>query len=206
MDMASIRQQSWDIAAKLGFPKNDALPLLDNVYMTRSKDDVVNRIFAMLCVAASAYGLDRKKAFAWLEREGGIHLLAQSEREFLNGIQQNTARFREQIEGMWALCWCLGIVPELDFSKPCSGDFVKLLPDLKKDEVGAAFRGKASIRNSQEVVTKCDLAYCLHWGVVHEGLSGILEKTTKNQVVIERRRALEWMFSDEVWDEVPLDT
>ncbi len=205
MDMVSIRQSSWDIAAKLGFPKNDALPLLDNLKISRSKDEVVNRIFGMLCVAASAYGFDRKKAFEWLEREGGIEALTQAEREFLNGAQMNAAPFMEQIEGMWALCWCLRIVPELDFSKPCSGDFVKLLPDLKKDETGAAFKGKASLRDFQEVVTKCDLAYCLHWGVVHVE-TGKLKKAIKTYVIMERRRALEWMLSDELWDEVPLDT
>jgi hypothetical protein len=205
-EMASIRQSSWEIAAGLGFPKNDALPLMDTVNICRSVDDVVNRIFGMLCAGASAYGLDRKKALAWLEREGNVHLLARSEWEFLNGAQMNAVPFMEQIEGIWALCWRSRIVPELDFSKPCSADFVKLLPDLKKDETGAAFRRKASLRDPQEVVAKCDLAYCLHWAVVHAGLTGKLKKGIKAYVIIERRRALDWMLSDELWDELALDT
>jgi len=206
MDIANIRQSSWDIAGKLGIPKNDALPLLDNVNIFRSKDDVVNRIFGMLCVAAGAYGLDRKKALAWLEREGSIELLAQAERAFLNGSQMDTSLFKEQIEGIWALCWCSNIVSDLDFSKPCSGDFVKLLPDLKKDESGANFREKASLREPEEVVAKCDLAYCLHWGIVHAGLTGRLKKAINTYVIIERRRALEWILSNESWVEISLDT
>jgi hypothetical protein len=206
MDMVTIRQSSWDIAAELGFPRNDALPLLDNVKLSHSKDEVVNRIFAMLCVAASAYGFDRKKSLAWLERENGVGLLTQTERQFLNSAQMNPAPFMEQIEGMWALCWCLKIVSELDFRKPCPGDFVKLLPDLRKDEPGAAFRAKASLRDIREVVAKCDLAYCLHWGIVQAGLSGKLNKAIKSYIVVERRKALEWMLSDQDWDEITLDT
>jgi hypothetical protein len=206
VDMAAIRQASWDIASKLGFAANDGLPLLDASTVTRSKDEIVNRVFGTLSLAASAYGLDRRKALAWLEREGSLEILTSTEREFLGGRQMNPTPFIEQIEGMWALCWSLKVVPDLDFAKPCSGDFVKMLPDLKKDEAGAAYRRNASLRDSEEVVAKCDVAYCLHWAVVHAGLTGKLKKAIKPYVIVERRRALEWLLSDETWDEAPLDT
>jgi hypothetical protein len=206
IDMASIRKSSWDIAAKLTFARNDALPLLDDMTISRSPDEIVDRIFGMLCLAASAYGLDRKRALAWLKREGNPEALTLQEREFLGGSQMNPTLFMEQIEGMWALCWCLKIVPDLDFSKPCAAGFAKLLPDLKKDEASAAFREKVCLRYFEEIVAKCDLAYCLHWGLVHQGLSDKQNKTSKAYVIVERRRALEWLFSDENWDAVLLDT
>ena len=68
MDSASIRDASWRIVVGLGFPRNDSLPLLDRLSVTRSRDEVVNRVLAMLAVAAAAYGFDRKKALTWLER------------------------------------------------------------------------------------------------------------------------------------------
>ena len=206
MDMVAIRQASWGIASQLGFAANDALPLLDASTVTRSKDEIVNRIFGMLALAASAYGLDRKKALTWLEREGSLEILTLAEREFLGGSQMNPTPFMEQVEAMWALCWSLKLVPDLDFSKPCSGDFVELLPDLKKDETGTAFRGRTVLRESEEVIARCDLAYCLHWGVVHVGLTGKLKKAIKPFVIVERRRSLEWLLSEEAWDGVPLDT
>lgn len=206
MDMAGFRQASWGVASRLGFSANDSLPLLDESIITRSKDEIVNRVFGTLALAASAYGLDRKKALAWLEREGSLAILTSTERDFLGGSQMKPTPFMEQIEGMWALCWSLKVVPDLDFSKPCAGDFVKLLPDLKEDEAGAAFRGKVSIRDSEEVIAKCDLAYCLHWGVVQAGLTGKLKKSIKPYVIVERRRSLEWLLSNESWDEVHLDT
>lgn len=206
MDMRKLRQGSWEVVKNLGFVANEALPLLDDLTIRRSKDEVVDRVFAIHCLGASSFGFDRQKALAWLEREGSLEVLTSTEREFLSGSQMNPTPFMEQIEGMWALCWSLNVVPDLDFSKPCSDDFVKLLPDLKKDEAGAAFRGKASLRDSEEVVAKCDLAYCLHWGVVHAGLTRKLKKAIKPYVIVERRRALEWLLSEESWDEVPLDT
>ena len=75
MDMVAIRQASWGIASQLGLAANDALPLLDVSTVTRSKDEIVNRIFGMLALAASAYGLDRRKALTWLEREGSLEIL-----------------------------------------------------------------------------------------------------------------------------------
>lgn len=206
MNMAAIREASWGIASQPGFPTNDSLPLLGASAITRSKDEIVNRIFGILSLAASAYGLDRKKALAWLEREGSLDSLTSTERSFLGGSQMPPTPFMEQIEGMWALCWAIRVVTDLDFSQPCSGDFVKLLPDLNKNEAGAAFRGKAVLRDSEEVIAKCDLAYCLHWGVVHAGLTGKLKKAIRPYVIVERRRSLEWLLSDESWDEVALDT
>ena len=159
MDMVAIRQASWGIASQLGLAANDALPLLDVSTVTRSKDEIVNRIFGMLALAASAYGLDRRKALTWLEREGSLEILTLAEREFLGGSQMNPTPFMEQVEAMWALCWSLKVVPDLDFSKPCSGDFVELLPDLKKDETGTAFLGKAGLRESECLPTPASAMY-----------------------------------------------
>jgi hypothetical protein len=207
MNLGEIRQSSWATASKLGYPRNDVLPLLDRVHITRSKDEVTDRIFAILCVAASAYGFERNKALQWLGRNAKLELLTNSERTFLDGVNENNPVFTEQIEGMWALCWCLNIVPKLDFAKPCSNSFVKLLPDLKKDEPGSTFREKAVLRDLHEVVPKLDLAYCLHWAIVRDALGARSRGPSPAlYVTIERRRALEWMFSDQLWEEVSMDT
>jgi hypothetical protein len=207
MNLREIRQASWETASKLGYPRNDSLPLLDNVDLTRSKEEVTDRIFAMLCVAASACGFDRNKALTWLWQNGKLELLTHLEREFLEGTDKPHSQFMTQVEGKWALCWCLQIIPELDFSKACSDDFVTMFPDLKSSEPGSGFRGKAALRDVQQILPKLDLAYCLHWGIVENGISARKGKTTPAPyVTIERRRALEWMFSNGRWDEISMDT
>jgi hypothetical protein len=52
----------------------------------------------------------------------------------------------------------------------CSDDFVRMFPDLKSSEPGSGFRGKAALRDVQQILPKLDLAYCLHWGIVENGL------------------------------------
>jgi len=159
----------------------------------------------MLCVAASAYGYDRKRSLAWLVREKCLESLTTTETEFLNGSPVSV-HFMHQIEGMWALCWCLRVVPDLNFSQPCRSDFVSLLPDLKKEEAGAAFRKQSSLREPNEIIAKCDLAYCLHWGLVHSQQMRKKKQPIEPYIVIERRRALEWLLSEDNWEDVSLDT
>lgn len=204
--MESIRQASWKNAESLGFKTNPLLPLLEKPDSTKSKDHIVHRIFAMLALAASSYGFDRKKAMNWLENEGGHSFLTKTEKEFLLGSQAAPKQFMEQIEAMWALCWAINVIPDLNFTKSCSGDFVKLLPDLKKMESGEAFRRKADLRNLQEIASNCDLVYCLSWSVRAEGIPVKFQKSIKPYVIEKRRHGLEWILSDEDWENIPLDT
>ena len=206
IDLRSIRETSWAAAKRLGFVVNDQLPLLDQPKRLRTIDVIVDRIFAMYCTGAIAYGLDRMKASRWLRTEGCSDSLTLRDKDVVATSTSSPIPFMEQIEGMWALCWSVTCVSELDFSKPCSSGFVKMLPDLKQDQRGSAFRARATLRSSSELIAHCDLAYCLHWGSVHSGIPVKLNKLVKPYMISERWRALEWIFSDVDWDELELDT
>ncbi len=82
-----------------------------------------------------------------------------------------------------------------------------MLPNLKASEASAEFRNRVNPRSVAEVVVVCDLAYCLHWAIRQSELRRErLPGNLKPYVVLERRRALEWLLSQEAWDEVPLHT
>jgi hypothetical protein len=82
-----------------------------------------------------------------------------------------------------------------------------MLPNLKVSQSSGDFRKKAHPRPLEQVVAACDLAYYLHWAIRQAELSGKQPPgNLKSYVVVERRRALEWLLSKEDWDEVPLDT
>jgi hypothetical protein len=108
---------------------------------------------------------------------------------------------------MWALAWAIGIARELNFSKECDSNFVLLLPNLKQNQTSADFRRKALLRSDDQIVLAADLAYCLHWAIRQSELQ---RKRPPGKVppyvVVERRRALDWLLSDDEWDEVSLDT
>jgi len=105
------------------------------------------------------------------------------------------------------LAWALTFVPTFDFWHDCDSRFVALLPNLKISQSSDEWRQKARCRKTEEVVTACDLAYCLHWAVRQAEIAG---KPTparlKSYVVIERRRALEWLLGNDAWDAISLDT
>lgn len=207
IDLAAIRVQSLEIARELDYPVNESLPLLDHPTIARSPDNIVDRLLAMLCVAACAYGFDNQKAADWLSRESKEDLLTDTERRYLTSKIGDRRSFMMQIEGMWALAWSINAVPTLDFGKPCAQDFVSRLPDLKGDKSSRPFRGDAELRPASEIVAACDLAYRLHWAIVDAQLTGRkIPGKVEAYVIVERRRALEWLLTDECWDDVSLDT
>jgi hypothetical protein len=205
IDTTMIRKRSWEKATQLGYRKNEALPLMEAPTHTRSKDDIVDRLFAMHCAAASACGFSRKKALSWYRREA-TQDFTDAEKAFLIGDNPALSEFTDQIEGMWALCWCLNMVNELRFDEPCSESFVKLLPDLKRSESGLSLRSQSSFRDICDILSALDLAYCLHWCMVDRLLTEGSTSNIRLYGVVERRRALEWVISTEAWENVPLDT
>ncbi|MBX3443950.1 MAG: DUF4272 domain-containing protein [Planctomyces sp.] len=207
IDPVAIRFESLTFAKALGFPVNPALPLLDASPVVRTSDDVVDRLLAMECAAACASGIDHPTAVAWLDRERKTDLSTSAERQYLNSRIGQSLPFLLQVEAMWALAWSIQCVPGLDFAKPCDADFVLRLPDLKGGRSSQPFRGRGEMRPASQVVSACDLAYCLHWGIRDSQYRG--EKSpgaVDPYVIVERRRALEWLLTDEPWEDISLDT
>lgn len=207
MDAKQIRYRSVEAAKDLGVDVLATLPLFDEEISMRSADEIASRVLAMHAVAAAAYGFDTRKAISWLSNEALTDFLTGRERSFLfQGIGQPN-QFQTQVEGMWALAWALGMVSELTFAKECDTGFVTLLPNLKQSQTTAVFCSKMRPRPTETIVSACDLAYCLHWAIRQSELE---RKKPAGKVppfvVVERRRALEWILSDKGWDEISLDT
>jgi hypothetical protein len=99
-------------------------------------------------------------------------------------------------------------VDELDFGRRCDDDFIAKLPNLKTGEPAAGFRRRARLREADEIGAELDLAYCLHWAVREASLAGNAPPPgmVPSYVVVERRRALEWLAGKDDWDATSLDT
>src|SRR5689334_1829980 len=123
MRFEELREGSLRTAERLGFAVSPSLPLLDVPEQARSAQEIGARLLCLQAAAASAYGLDRRKARQWLDQEGLTGDLTSSERDFIDRAIGETTRFKLQVEGMWALAWALGLVQALDFARDCENTF-----------------------------------------------------------------------------------
>lgn len=210
MDTNLIRENSRRLAAELGYEFNEHLPVLEEIRVARTADEVVDRILCLQVTIACAYGFSRSRAVAWLDQERLADRLAASEQSYLHHEKSpESPLFKTRIESLWALTWFAGYHANLDFGAYCSDSFIALFPDIKQSESADTFRAKARLRSTDELEQALDLAYCLHWAVRDGNLKGrrvVGKNQIKEYVIIERRRALEWLAGDDAWDDVPMDT
>jgi hypothetical protein len=207
MRLEEIRRTSLTEAKRLGYATNPALPLLDANLALRSQDDIVSRALALHCVVASSYGFPSHRSLEWLRQEKLLDALSAEENAFLNGSARQATQFQIQGECLWIFAWSLRKVEYLDFARPAGDSLVGLYPDLKKSESSAQWQTAISLRSVDEVVAACDLAYCLHWAINQSRLDPRTEvRSVKPYVIVERRRALEWLLVREQWSDIEFDT
>lgn len=207
MENNFVRDRSLARAVALGFPINTSLPLLSEEIHEKSEEEILNRLLCLHVVAACSYGFNREKAWRWVEQENLQNALVGGELLYLREGIGEQEKYRLQIEGMWALSWSLGVVPELDFGKGCASSFALLLPNLKISESSDSLKSKIAPRSIEQIFEQCDLAYCLHWGIRQAQISNnSIPAKVPPYVIVERRRALEWLIGDEDWGNVILDT
>ncbi|MFG0293753.1 MAG: DUF4272 domain-containing protein [Phycisphaerales bacterium JB050] len=205
-----MRLRNQKRAVKLGYAINPHLPTLDSPTSARSLTEATDRLLCLTAVVASAYGFPKNDAKRWLSEHGLDSALAESEREFLaseSDTDEVKSQFRWQVETIWAMSWGLQLVRKLNFAKECSDKLVKLLPDPREFAPLDEFSNRCKLRSVTELLRATDLAYCLHWSIMQAYLNGkAAPGRVPPLVVVERRRALEWLISEDDWDEVCMDT
>jgi len=207
-DPREFREESLVKARHMGYPINEQLPLIDLPKRIREREDVIARTLVLFCTVAHSYGLPAKSALSWIEREGLQNSVSHHELSFLNGANHGRVRtFQGNVETLWALTWILNLHPSLDFASVCSNDFILMFPNIKTGATSETFRKNASVRDIEEILSKADLAYCLHWGIVHASKIGEnIRGAVAPYVITNRRKALDWMIGEETWDDISLDT
>jgi len=209
MKKKEIRKQSLSEAARLGYSTNENLPALDSIEPSRTLPQTIDRFLALYGVIACSYGYPKTKVEKWLSQEELSEYLSEREKQYINSetVPAQNSAIQWQIEALWTLAWCLSCHSNLDFSDSCSDDFIGMLPDIAKNESTNNFRDELVLRNSSEILAVADLTYCLHWSIRDAEIhSKTVPGKVPGNVVIERRRALEWMIGNDQWDDVELDT
>lgn len=153
------------------------------------------------------------------------------EKKFFDGTSTRKDAINEtwQSECFYALAWALGFVKSLkSANKPCKGRqciFImfkaagmidsktsfKDFGSAEQIEVTNPFENlvaNAKLRDVEEILDMLDLYYRYHWAVVDKRINPETKTGKLNgEVIYERRKALEWLISEEDdWEEISLDT
>jgi Domain of unknown function (DUF4272) len=205
-----IKQANDARIVKAGYKVCDWLPILETASL-RSLDDIKGRMSVMNALINISFGAPTYIIESWLEKHGLSQHLSSSEKRIVsaNDHELTEADFnglRWYLEGLWALMWASNMIDSLEAEQHVGDNQASLMPNLEHDEDNKKISVINSLRSEIEIYSMHDYYYRLHWYCVDERLNG--KQTTLDEgIVVERRRALEWVFNRSAdWDNVEMST
>ena len=175
----------------------------------RSKEEVIERVYALLLTAAKGQGAGQEVVKQYFTEKWVTGLSPEEkliyEAAALDEQSKVNASWRQ--ESMRALVWALGGVAELEYPGEDYDveQFIHSLTKTTREE----FEQSASLRPVAELLDELDKIYRLHWACVDARINGREAPAGLHPgVVYERHYALKWLTcsSDADWDDVTTDT
>lgn len=137
------------------------------------------------------------------------YLLPIEEKILEKGDERTALNVSWSIECAYALAWVLGLIDDNEMDEPyqmCDPEriYPLVLPYSDFEE----FKSTTNIRETSEILDMLDLYYNFNWLCVEHRVNPEESCGSLNEeVVIERRKALEWLVcKTKDWNEISLDT
>lgn len=209
MNIESIRENTVRILSNNSIPYSPNMPLISDVIRSEWKTakEISERLIILYAITGLAHEADPAKLLTWLENEGlKDGLEGNEESYFLKDRldKKDIVKLSWSQESLLTLAWSLGLHSELptpSHEANLSLIFNKIPPviDARKFILGSRCIEK------EKIIQQLDVYYCYHWAVRHP------EKwntpiSINLDIVIERRRALEWIVSKKEFYDISLDT
>lgn len=204
VDIRMIRQRSLFMARRLGYPVDVSLPLLPETGYLREKDEMIDRMLSIDALIACVSGMPPEVAYDWTAEIGIRRALSPSEVAILRGRAEDVPPILlEQMEALWALGWACSLFRGIDYTRLAGPELGMIFGDLDDLPDVRALRKRCKLRRFEDILAAVDLSRCLSRGIdlavkQRKPMPGKVQP----YVVIQRRRALEWLISDKPWDEV----
>ncbi|MBR1852398.1 MAG: DUF4272 domain-containing protein [Lachnospiraceae bacterium] len=183
----------------------------DNEVRIKGLEEICRRAVACLITVQIACDINQEEVnqgdyqeslsyFVPMLKQYGVEdCLNSKEKRIVDGSysEQDAIDMDWAYEAYWALCWCLGLVDDIkDGGELCDCDAA--ISFVREAETFEAFMGKCKLRSVSEILDMQDLYFRYNWAIndrkVHANTEvGNLDASN----VIERRRALEWILSEE---------
>ena len=212
MEPLEVKAASEAVIRRLGGGVCDWLPWLERSG-PRDSASAADRALVLHAMLQLHFGAPTAMIAAWINRSGLTHALSKRERQILSGgggaiPERDSADLYWYMEALWALVWAGQLVKDLPIDHPVGEELVSLLPNLQLDQDGAAFRHSFRLRSRAELYSMLDLYYRAHWYARDGQLGGYATGAFNPDIIMERRKALEWLNDDEVedWDDTQTST
>ena len=216
MDFLAIREQSlrrlrrWDLADPGSLPLHAA----EDFAWVRTPAAVADRCHAIAAALALAHRAPVQTVRSAIDEHGLEPALGERERELLrvlegdeeieeDHLQQLLVDIAWREEALHALLWVLRLVDDLPPDQMCPKEpvYERLAPGLNP----ANAREDLRLRPLSEIAAMLDFYYCLHWHARKAQYHGdVWDYQISPSVVLERRRALEWLCQEVGWEDVDL--
>ncbi len=207
MNTEAIKADNEATILQMGAEVCSHLPLIDSLseVTPQPAEAIARRICALSYVIPVAYDVPPGELWRFIQSYGLEDGVSRREREALT-TGQISKQFKIDCdwltESVQALMWCLGRA-EMAPGRHCDDDLSDRVP-VKIDP--SEFIATATARPLEEIASRVDLYYRLHWYTRHCKLTK-QECVLSDGIVMERRKALDWVYGVEAdWDEIPLDT
>ena len=199
---------------KMKIPINENLPEVEPASSRDSKAIAIRTVILSVLLAIS----DDKNSLLFFKdfliSEGLFsHLSSYENSLFLNKplTERDEINLSWSQEGLYALSWCLGIFS--DMSLPFGeGDLEPVFPFLPPEVDVNSFFDTSTVISEQKILEELEFYYRLHWAKRHPEAWSFQSRISKFKklnmsVIIERRRALEWVIDSSLdWDQINLNT
>lgn len=216
MDFLALREQSvrrlkrWKLSDPGPLPLHDD----DDFAWVREPAAVADRCHAIAAALALAHRAPVQTVRGAIDEHDLEPSMGTRELELLRVLEGDEERDEPELqqllvdvswreEALHALLWTLGLVDDLPPDRMCPKQpvYERLAPGL---DPGRA-RTDQRMRPLSEIAAMLDLYYLLHWHARKAQYHGdVWDVQIAPGVVLERRRALEWLFQDARWEDVDL--
>lgn len=210
INMELARKKSLSLLSERSIPAHPYLPLLEMTSL-KSPFEVGQKIVTLYSLAGLANGADGRLVKEWLIAENCWGFLSDAEKSMFSSVNLSREELNElswKQESLYALCWCVSIIDNMTWPS-VEADLSEVFSHIPPEVSVSSFVGSLVLKKEKDIVQMLDLYYCLHASAIHPELweRGEVSSQLKIEVILERRHALEWVFSKTIqWDDITLDT
>lgn len=206
IDATTIREFTTARCQILGIKVPSHLPLID-IQTPKSAPKAAERSIIQYALNGLADSrVNPKKILNWLKDIGLVSKLEKRDLDYIDRAcdgrldKQDIVDLSWKIESHYVLVWYLGkteSIPPFDTQASMSRYYNLLPPEKDASE----FVLESNVIPINTFYSEVDYYYCVHHAISESNVSHEI-----NSIIVERRRALEWIASSDGWYETAVDT